>query len=88
MMESLKGKFLVRRSKLANGKPVLILCGLAIPQAAIEKFSDKDEMWVAEILVTDVMKYESVHSTGYNGSPEDFLMGKEHTIEHYWKPKK
>lgn len=65
----------MRRAKMVNGKEAFILCGTALPENfPIESINDNDEVWCARLAVMDVSKYKQRDgSTGYKGSPEDFL---------------
>lgn len=75
-METFVGKFLVRKSTNTAGQTVLVLTGGAIPDNfKLSEVSDQDEIWVARLGLVEVNKYvpKNKGSTGFNGSPEDFL---------------
>lgn len=80
----LKGKYLVRPSKLEDGSPVLILTGVFYPNFDISSINENDEMWVSELEVMDGgLRFSG--QEGFN-SPEDFLEGKnKHPSQ--WKNK-
>jgi hypothetical protein len=86
MRKSFKGKFLVRKSTLTNGTPVVILCGSFYPNFDTETLNDDDEMWVAELEVKDggIRFHEKLG--GSQVSPEDFLIG-EYQSPDSWKNK-
>jgi hypothetical protein len=92
-MKSFVGKFLIRRAKTTAGKEVFIIAGTALPQNfPITDIKDNDELWVAELLVTDVKEYEQSDkgANGFHGGPEDFLAGVGQDVTSkfsQWKPK-
>ncbi len=65
-----KGKTLVRRGT-ANGRPVIILCGVFVTDVDAEEFDARDEMWGVELEVVDSARI--ANESGLNVSPEDFL---------------
>ena len=76
-MDTITGKFLIRRSKMKNGKEALVITGVALPDNfPCESVKENDEVWVARLGVMDIQKYEqkSPESNGYKGSPENFLV--------------
>jgi hypothetical protein len=75
-MKTFTGKFLIRRSKLKDGKEVFIVSGIAFPKNfSIEEISNRDEVWCAELGVLDSIEYENINSIGFHGGPEEFLSG-------------
>jgi len=53
MEKILRGKYLVRKSKLENGIDVIILSGVFYPQNFnANSIKDNDEMWVSDIIVS------------------------------------
>ena len=87
MSKRLRGKCLVRKSKLKDGRDVLVLCGMFIPlNFDIEEISSNDEMWVSDIIIpkgglkyTDPVSIDDI-------SPEDFLEGAKQSTSN-WKTK-
>lgn len=77
MEKILRGKYLVRKSKLTDGTPVLTLSGVFYPQNfSVDDVKDDDEMWVSDIIVSEggLCFTDPIDRDG--GSPEDFLEGK------------
>ena len=75
-MENFKGKMLVRKSKLANGQQVIILCGSFYPSEPLSNFDDADEMWAVELEVKDVIKFTGFKENNIQAaSPQGFLGG-------------
>lgn len=76
MEKILRGKYLVRKSKLKNGQDVVTLSGVFHPQNFdISEIKDNDEMWVSNIIVSSggIRFSDPIGIDG--GSPEDFLSG-------------
>lgn len=76
MEKILKGKYLVRKSKLSNGQDVLTISGVFHPQNFnIDEVKDNDEMWVSEIIISSggIRFTDPIGVDG--GSPEDFISG-------------
>jgi hypothetical protein len=68
----LRGKFMVRRSKLKKGKNVLIICGVFDPMNFnIEDINTRDEMWVSDIVISGGIRFSG--NKIMPSSPEDFL---------------
>lgn len=90
MRKSFKGKFLVRPNKMSNGTPVVVLCGVFLPNFDTNALSDgngDDEMWVAELEVKDGgLRFHNKVDMNKALSPEDFLEG-EHQSPAQWKDK-
>lgn len=91
-MDTFVGKFLIRRVKQNNGVDAFVICGSAIPDNfQVTDIKDNDEMWVARLGILDINKYEqaSAGSTGFHGSPEDFLAQMPDTKSPFceWKKK-
>lgn len=87
MERILRGKYLVRKSKLENGTEVLILSGVFRPQNFnVNEIKDNDEMWVSDIIVSSggIKFTDPIGSDG--GSPEDFISGSNQSPS-YWKTK-
>ena len=76
MERILRGKYLVRKSKLENGTEVLVLSGVFHPQNFnLNEIKDNDEMWVSDIIVSSGgIKFTDPIGTD-GGSPEDFICG-------------
>jgi hypothetical protein len=76
MERILRGKYLVRKSKLENGTEVLVLSGVFHPQNFnLNEIKDNDEMWVSDIIVSSGgIKFTDPIGTD-GGSPEDFISG-------------
>ena len=70
-MNTFTGKMLVRRSRDDSGRPVVILCGLFIPNVPADEFDDRDEVWAVKLGVLDCVR--RVNTSGIHFSPEDFL---------------
>lgn len=86
-MKILRGKYLVRKSKLKSGEDVVIICGVFYPQNFnIDEIKNNDEMWVSDIQVSDG-GIRFTDPTGIDGgSPENFLSGINQS--HFnWKTK-
>ena len=87
MEKKLRGKYLVRKSKLSNGTPVVTITGTFYPQNFnIDEIKDNDEMWVSDILVLGGGLRFTDPLGGDSGSPEDFLSG-EKQLPSEWKTK-
>ena len=71
-----KGKMLVRRQETREGKPVLILCGVFMPDVDINEFDDRDEMWGVELEVVESVRMVNSKNIPI-GSPEDFLENRD-----------
>lgn len=86
-MERFKGKFLIRKSKLQDGKPFLVICGCAFPATSLNSFDDKDEMWVGGFFIDPYKRF--VNHTNHNFTPEDFLENAKEGCQelHWWKEK-
>ena len=88
MEESFKGKMLVRKSKLPNGNPCLILTGIFYSNLPEEMYDDRDEMWAVQFNVVESKKFVCTQPSGLPYSPEDFLGGcGQDPNSGYWKPK-
>ena len=87
MDKILRGKFLVRKSKLANGKEVVTLSGVFYPQNFnVDEIKDNDEMWVSDITVSGGgLRFTDPIGTD-GGSPEDFISGVNQSPSE-WKTK-
>jgi hypothetical protein len=85
MERILRGKFLVRKSKLSDGKEVVILSGIFHPiNFEINTINDNDEMWVSDIIVSSAgIRYTDPIGVD-GGSPEDFISGVKQLPED-WK---
>ena len=72
----LRGKYLVRKTKLENGTEVITLTGVFHPtNFDISSINDNDEMWVSDIIVSSGgLRFTDPHGTD-GGSPEDFIAG-------------
>ena len=83
----LRGKYLVRKSKLDNGKEVVTLTGVFYPtNFDINSLNDDDEMWVSDIIVSSGgIRFTNPISTD-GGSPEDFIDGNNQ-LPTDWKTK-
>lgn len=87
MERILRGKYLVRKSKLQNGDEVITLSGVFHPQNFnVDEIKDNDEMWVSDIIVsTGGIKFTD--PIGIDGSsPEDFISGVNQSTLN-WKTK-
>jgi hypothetical protein len=87
MERILRGKYLVRKSKLENGTEVITLSGVFHPQNFnVNEIKDNDEMWVSDIIVSSggIKFTDPIGSDG--GSPEDFISGSNQSPS-YWKTK-
>ena len=75
MEKILRGKYLVRKSKLPNGQEVLTISGVFHPiNFNIDEVKDNDEMWVSDIIVSGRIRFtDPIGIDG--GSPEDFISG-------------
>ena len=87
MEKILRGKYLVRKSKLENGTEVVTLTGTFHPQNFnISEINDNDEMWVSDIIVSPGgLRFTDPIGTD-GGSPEDFLAGDMQSPRN-WKTK-
>lgn len=87
MDKILRGKYLVRKSKLKDGNDVIILTGIFYPQNfEVSEIKNNDEMWVSDIIVVSGgLKFtDPIGIDG--GSPEDFLDGNNQSTSN-WKTK-
>jgi hypothetical protein len=76
MERILRGKYLVRKSKLKNGEDVITVTGVFYPQNFnINEIKDDDEMWISDIIVSSGGIRFTDPIGGDGGSPEDFLDG-------------
>jgi hypothetical protein len=73
-MKKLRGKYLVRRTKLVNGAEGLILTGVFYPDFDINEINENDEMWVSDITIGNGLRFTDPVKPDA-GSPEDFLDG-------------
>jgi hypothetical protein len=76
MEKILRGKYLVRKSKLSDGQDVLTISGVFYPQNFnIDEVKDNDEMWVSDIIISSggIRFTDPIGLDG--GSPEDFISG-------------
>ena len=87
MERILRGKYLVRKSKLKNGTEVVILFGVFHPQNFnVNEIKDNDEMWVSDLRVLDGgIRFSDPFGTD-GGSPEDFIAGVNQSPRD-WKTK-
>lgn len=87
MERILRGKFLVRKSKLNNGTEVLTLSGVFLPQNFnVNEINSNDEMWVSDIIVpSNGIRFTDPKGTD-GGSPEDFISGMNQSPS-YWNTK-
>jgi len=87
MEKILRGKYLVRKSKLDSGRVALTLTGVFYPENFdISEINDDDEMWVSGIIIPSggIRYSDPIGLDG--GSPEDFLEG-ENQSPLCWKTK-
>lgn len=80
MERILRGKYLVRKSKLSNGQEVLTISGVFYPQNFnIDEVKDNDEMWVSDLVVSSggIRFTDPIGRDGV--SPEDFMSGENHS---------
>lgn len=76
MEKILRGKYLVRKSKLENGTDVITISGVFYPQNFnVDEIKNNDEMWVSDIVVSSggIRFTDPIGVDG--GSPEDFISG-------------
>jgi hypothetical protein len=86
-MKTLRGKYLVKKSKLSDGTEILTLSGVFIPQNFdLDEINDNDEMWVSDIIISGGLKFADPIG-GDGGSPEDFLSGLNQSTSD-WKTKR
>lgn len=88
MEKILRGKYLVRKSKLENGTDVIQLTGVFLPQNFnIDEIKDNDEMWVSDIKVlTGGIRFTDPIGSVDAGSAEQFLEGNKQSPSD-WKSK-
>ena len=82
MDKTLRGKYLVRKSK-----EVVVICGVFHPtNFNINDINDNDEMWVSDIMVSSngIRFTDPIGLDG--GSPEDFISGENQSPSN-WKTK-
>jgi hypothetical protein len=87
MERILRGKYLVRKSKLENGTVVITLSGVFYAQNFdVNEIKDNDEMWVSDIIVSSggLRFTDPIGVDG--GSPEDFISG-DNQSPGSWKTK-
>lgn len=88
MDREIRGRCLVRKSKLDNGEEVLILCGAFYPQNFdINTIHDGDEMWVLDITINSG-GLRFIGSKNVSISPEDFLVGEGQMVSNWNKKEK
>lgn len=77
MERILRGKYLVRPSRLPDGTKVLTLTGVFHPtNFNVDDVNGNDEMWVSDIIISGGVRFtDSVHTTHSVCSPEEFLSG-------------
>lgn len=77
MEKVVRGKYLVRKTKLANGKDALVITGVFHPMNFdISEIKDNDEMWVSDLQVLQGGLRFTDPVNGIDvGSPEDFIGG-------------
>jgi hypothetical protein len=76
MEKILRGKYLVRKSKIKNGGKCIILTGVFYAHNFdINEINNDDEMWVSDIIISSggIRFTDPIGVDG--GSPEDFLDG-------------
>jgi len=82
----LRGKYLVRKSKLEDGTPILTISGVFRPiNFSIDDIKENDEMWVSDVEVIDGLKFTDPIGVD-GGSPEDFINGNRQSPKD-WKTK-
>ena len=87
MERILRGKYLVRKSKLENGNEVITLSGVFHPQNFnVSEIKDNDEMWVSDIIVSSGGIRFTDPNDADGGSPEDFISGINQSPSN-WKTK-
>lgn len=88
MERILRGKYLVRKSKLENGTYAVVLAGVFHPQNFnVDEIEDSDEMWVSDIIVSSGgIRFTKPTSGIDGGSPEDFISGEKQAPSS-WKNK-
>jgi len=75
MERILRGKYLVRKGKLTNGDPIVIICGMFHPtNFNVDDINGNDEMWVSDIIISGGLRFTNPIGID-GGSPEDFLDG-------------
>ncbi len=86
MERILRGKFLVKKNTMQDGKSVLTITGVFHPLTfSVDDINDDDEMWVSDIIISGGLKFtEPIGLDG--GSPEDFLSGNNQSPSN-WKNK-
>ena len=83
----LRGKYLIRKSKLTDGKQVLTISGVFHPMNFdVNEINNDDEMWVSDIIIADGGIRFSDPEGIDGGSHEDFLAGVNQSPD-YWKTK-
>lgn len=88
-MKKLRGKYLVRKSQLHDDTPILIICGVFLPNFDLSEINNGDEMWVSDLIVgEDGIKFTDPIDGVDAGSPEDFLENiKGQQSPKFWKNK-
>ena len=73
-MENLTGKLIVRPTATSNGKKALLVFGV-LNYADIENVSSRDECWVVDLDIAQILKWkcEGRTSPTERKSPEDIL---------------
>lgn len=87
MEKMLRGKYLVRKSKLEDGTPVLTLTGTFYPiNFPSTDVDDGDEMWISNLIVCSGGVKFSGRVNDVTCSPEDFLEG-DSQLSSNWREK-
>ncbi len=74
----------MRKATMANGKPAIIIYGIALSNSELAKIDENDEMWAMECEIVAVKKFKPRPANRGNYSPEDFLSnvgGIQHLTE-------
>ncbi len=87
MEKKLRGKYLIRKSKMSDGTPVLMLVGTFFPPTDwdVESNFKHDEMWVSDVIIGDGgLRFQQPKN---HFSPEEFLENDDYQAPNQFKIK-
>jgi hypothetical protein len=73
-MITLRGRFIVRQTRSSDGKPTLLLFGIAVGQTGLQLPPNGEDLLLAAELVSVTYQQEPCCETSFQ-SPEDIIEG-------------